>query len=98
VLGLQKAVELLVGDLHAEVPEQAADETGVLDLLDRARHPEHRLVVLAEVRGGPFDLGQVVPPERLEPRAVPRFDQRGVVRELHQRVAPVEENAPQHGR
>ena len=39
VLDLQVAHQLLVRDLDPEMPEQLADQTRVLDLLDRARRP-----------------------------------------------------------
>src|SRR3954452_13075617 len=49
VLGLEIARELVVLDLHVEVPEELPDETGVLDLLDGSGHPEERLVAFPEV-------------------------------------------------
>ena len=96
VLGLEIAVELLVGGVDPEVAEQLAHEPRVLDLLECARLPEHRLVPLAEVRGDLRRLGQAVPPERCEPCAMAGLDELRLVRERHQRVAPVEENRAQH--
>src|SRR6266516_623640 len=96
VLGLEEAPELLIRDLDPEVAEQLAHEPRILDLLERARHPEERLVLLAEVRRDRARFGEPVAPERLEPRPVPRLDERLVVAELHQRVSPVEENGSQH--
>jgi hypothetical protein len=69
----------------------------VLDLLDRPRHPEERLVPLAEVFGQRLDLGQPVPPDRGEAGAVAGAHQFRRVGELHQRVAPIEEDGFQHG-
>src|SRR6266516_5043853 len=90
VLGFEEAVELLVSERDAEVAEELADDAGVLDLLDRPRNPEQRLVVLAEVLGDELDVGQVTVADRLEPRSMPGGDEVGVVRELDERVAPVE--------
>ena len=97
MLGLQVAHQLLLRDLDPEMPEQLADETRVLDLLDRARRPEERLIVVANVRGDRVRVREPVPSQRSQPRSVTCLDQLRVVNEVHERVAPVEENSPQHG-
>ena len=79
------------------MPKQLADETRVLDLLDRARRPEERLVVVANVRGDRVRVREPVPSQRSQPRSVTRLDQLRVVLEVHERVTPVEEHGPQHG-
>jgi len=95
MLGLEEAVELRVVHFELEVAKEPAHEQRVLDLLDRPRDPEERLVLLSEMLG---QLRPVVLPDRREPGPVAGGDQLGRVRELHQRVAPVEENRFQHGR
>src|SRR5437870_821010 len=75
---------------------QIADEPRILDRLPRPGDPEERLVALAETGGDRIGPGQPVAPERREPGAVPSLDELLVVAELHQRVAPVEENGPNH--
>jgi hypothetical protein len=95
VLGLEEGVELLLVHLDLEVMEKPTHELRVLDLLDRPGRPEERLVLFAEVLR---QLGLLVLPDRGEPRAVTGRDELGGVHELHQRVAPVEQNRLQHER
>src|SRR5512133_355262 len=96
VLGLEKTRQLFVVDLEAEIAEQLPDEPRILELLDRAGGPEERLVALAKVRRQALHLRQVVAPDRREPRAMAGFDERLVVGEAHQGVAPVEEDRRRH--
>jgi hypothetical protein len=96
VLGLEKPRQLLVVDLDSEIPEQLPDKARVLELLDRAGGPEERLVSLAKMRRQGFHLRQVVAPERCEPGAMAGLDERHVVGEAHQGVAPVEEDRRRH--
>ena len=56
MLGLEEQAQLLVGDLDPTAAEQLLDEAWILDLLERAGHPEERLVVLPEVRGHRVEL------------------------------------------
>src|SRR5438876_11737117 len=86
-----------VDEHDTEVPEQVANEARVLDLLDRSRDPEDRLVVLAEALGDQPDVGEVAVTDRLEAGAMPRGDKVGVIGELHERVAPVEEDGFEQG-
>ena len=72
--------------------EQLADEARVLDLLERSGHPEQRFVLLAEVRADLVGAGEVVATESLEACPMRRVHELLVEPELHQRVAPVEEN------
>src|ERR671936_1701701 len=97
VLGLEVPRQLVVVDLDPEVAQQAADEAGVLDLLDRAGYPEERLVVLAEALREGVHLRQPVAPDGGEPGPVAGDDQLRRVRELDQRVAPIEEDRLEHG-
>ena len=92
MLGLEEASELLVGDLDREVTERLPDETRVLDLLERAGHPEERLEVLSEVGSNLVRRRQVVSLQSGKPRAEGGVHQLLVVAEVHQGVAPVEEN------
>jgi hypothetical protein len=97
VLRLEIAHELVVGDLDAEMAQELTHEPGILDLLDRAGRPEEGFVVLAKMLGDHLCLGQFVPAERRQACAVPRFDQIRVVTEVHEGVAPVEEDRLEHG-
>src|SRR5437764_2738878 len=49
MLGLQETSELLVVHVDPELPEEAAHQARVLDLLDGAGDPEKGFVALAEV-------------------------------------------------
>src|SRR5439155_4156550 len=80
-----------------EVLEQLSHEARVLDLLDGPGHPEQGLVVLAEVRGHALDVRKIAVPDRLEAGTVTCRDQIRVVGELHQGVAPVEEDGVERG-
>ena len=97
VLGFQEAVELLIRDLEAEVAETFPHEARILDLLDRARHPEERCVAFPEVSGEGILVRQTVPPDGCEAGPMASVEQGFVVDELHERVAPIEEDRLQHG-
>ena len=92
VLGLEKPRELVVRELSAEVGQRVADHARVLDLLDRAGYPEEWLEVLPEVGADLVGGREVVPLERREPGAEGPVHQLLVELEVHQRVAPVEED------
>ena len=98
VLRLEETGQPVVVYREAEVAEQLRDQLRILDLLHRAGNPEERLVVLPEVRRQSLEVCRLAVPDRLEPGAVAGGDQLRVVRELHQRVAPVEEDRLKHGR
>ena len=53
--------------------------------------------MLAEVLGERVVVRQIVAADGGEPGSVTGADQLGRLRELHQRVAPVEENGLEHG-
>src|SRR5581483_7672561 len=96
VLRLEEAVEVALRDVDPEVAEAVAYEAGVLDLLQRTRHPQERLVAFAKVLGEGVGLGEPVAPDGDQARAVPRAEERLVVDELHERVAPVEQHRLEH--
>src|SRR6185312_10542335 len=96
VLGLEEAGQFLVADLDSEVAEKLPHQAGVLELFDRARRPEEGLIALAKVSGDALDLRQLVPVERPEAGTVSGLDERLVVGELHQGIAPVEEDGRPH--
>ena len=96
VLGFEEPPELLVGDVQSQVAEELADEARVLDLLERPGHPEERLVVLAEIRRHLVRVRHAVAPERLDAGAVTCLEKLRLVGELHERVAPVEEDRAKH--
>ena len=93
VLGVEEAIELLVGDRA----EQIAQLVAVVDACGG---------VLAPISAGSFSCrkravnssASAAAPERAEPRAVPRREQLVVPFELRQRPAPVKENRLEHAR
>src|ERR671925_590714 len=96
MLSLEEAPELLVRDRDPEVLEQLPHEPRVLDLLEGPGNPEQRLVVLGEAARDRVGIGKAVPPQGSQTGVLTRLDELGVVPELHQRVAPVEEDCAQH--
>src|ERR671925_2033653 len=90
VLGVEEATELLVRDLDPKMIERLAHEARVLDLVERAGHPEERYIALAEVGRVRLELGKAVAFDRFEARARPGFDELLVVPKLHESVAPIE--------
>jgi hypothetical protein len=96
MLGLEEPHELRVGDLDLEVRERLPDQAGVLDLLEGSGDPEERFEPLAEVLS---DLvgREAVAAERREACAEGRVHELLVEPEVHQRVAPVEEDRLEHG-
>ena len=97
VLGLEKAAQLLLVDGDPGVLEHFPDEARVVDLVEGSLEESRD-------RGEPcfrveeaVILGQPLGPDRLEARTLACRDQLHVPRELHQRVAPVEENGLEHG-
>src|SRR4029453_4347485 len=76
--------------------QQLADQARILDLVQRAGHPEERQVVLAEVLRQALDVEVAVSPQRRDTRAVAGFHPLAVELELHQGVAPIEEDRAQH--
>jgi hypothetical protein len=92
MLGLEKAIQLVLGDLHVEVGEQPADESRVFDLLDRGGHPEERLVVLAEVLTESIDVWEAVAIDRLQAGSVAGPQELVVPDDVDEGVTPVEED------
>jgi Ca2+:H+ antiporter len=92
VLSFEEAGELVVGHVDAEALEQLAHHPRVLDLVERAGHPEQRQVALAETRGRLFVARDVIAAKRGEACVPARLDERLVPGEVEERVAPVEEH------
>ena len=97
MLGLEEARELVLRELDAEMGKGIPDHPRVLDFLDRPRHPEERLETLPEVSADLVGRREVVPLEGFQARAERLVHQLLVELEVHQRVAPVEEDRLQHG-
>ena len=72
VLSLEKAPQLLVRDLDAEVRECLADHARILDLFQRPRDPEQGLELLAEVRANVVGGREVVLYDRRNPLRIKR--------------------------
>ncbi len=92
VLGGEEARELLVGELDSEVRKRLAHHPWVLDLLERARNPEERHILIAKPRRRLSVGGKPVPVDRRKPGLPAGFEQGFVPREMKERVAPVEED------
>ena len=93
MLGLEKAAELVVVHVDAELAEEAAHLARVLDLLDDPGLEEARDVNVAKAVG---DTRDKLAPDRGEAGRVPCFEQIGLGRPLHERVAPVEQDRVEH--
>ena len=93
VLRLEEAVELVVGNRYLELAEELPHLRRVLDLFDDPRLEERRQVGRAEALG---QRRHGLASERGEAGLVPRLEQVGLRRPLHERVSPVEQNSREH--
>src|SRR5947209_2555063 len=96
MLGLEVRVQRLVVQLDAEMREEFADESRILELFDDPGQPQSGLVDFAKARRDATVVGEVRTTDRSEARAVARLQHPLAGRPLHQRVAPVEQDSAQH--
>jgi Ca2+:H+ antiporter len=96
VLRLQEALELLVCKLDAEPCQELANHLGVLHLVHGAGNPEERHVPLAKAGCALVVSGELLAIQRRQTRRPAGLQQRLVVGEMEERVAPVEEDGVDH--
>ena len=96
VLRGEKPAQLVVGRLDGEPAEHLADHARVLELVERVRTDQERQVGLAEPGRRAGRLGQVVAAHRVESGRPAGLEELVLVREVEERVAPVEEHGLEH--
>jgi Ca2+:H+ antiporter len=96
MLGAKEPPETLVRYLDAEVTENLPDERRILDLLECPRLEDPRQIDLPKACRHGHVVGQSFIPERSQAGLPTGLEELLVIREMEERVAPVEEDGVQH--